>query len=118
MEALTMSSKEVARLEILGRVKAGDLTLVKASELLGLSYRQTKRSWSCSQSSGASALVHGLRGRVSNRQPDGERKSRILVLYGEKYADYGPTLAAECLAAEDGLMVPVETLRGWLLSAG
>ncbi|HQF14898.1 MAG TPA: hypothetical protein PLS55_13490 [Thermogutta sp.] len=39
-------------------------------------------------------------------------------LYREKYGDYGPTLAAECLAAEDGDSLPVETLRGWLLAAG
>lgn len=28
---------------------------------------------------------------------------------------YGPTLAVECLAEEDGLSVAVETLRQWLL---
>ncbi|NMC20766.1 MAG: hypothetical protein GYA33_10140 [Thermogutta sp.] len=41
-----------------------------------------------------------------------------MALYGEKYADYGPTLAAECMAAEDGVSVAVATLRGWLLAAG
>lgn len=41
-----------------------------------------------------------------------------MELYLEKYADYGPTLAAECLAAEDGLPVAVKTLRRWLLAAG
>ncbi|ASV76866.1 hypothetical protein THTE_4265 [Thermogutta terrifontis] len=35
-----MSAKERARLEVFGRVKAGDITLVKASEILGMSYRQ------------------------------------------------------------------------------
>ena len=117
MEALTMSAKERARLEIFGRVKAGDLTLVKASELLGLSYRQTKRSWSRYQASGAAGLVHGLRGRASNRQGAEAIKEKALALYAEKYSDYGPTLAAECLA-EAGLSVAVETLRGWLLAAG
>jgi hypothetical protein len=41
-----------------------------------------------------------------------------LSLYEKKYADYGPTLAAECLSDEDGVAVRVETLRQWLLSAG
>jgi hypothetical protein len=39
-------------------------------------------------------------------------------LYREQYADYGPTLAAECLAKEDGLVVSVTTLRRWLSQAG
>ena len=39
-------------------------------------------------------------------------------LYREKYADYGVTLAAECLASEDELSVPVSTLRRWLQRAG
>ena len=33
METLQMSAKERARLEVFGRVKAGDITLVKASEI-------------------------------------------------------------------------------------
>ena len=44
METLKMSVKERVRLEVFGRVKGGDITLVKASELLELSYRQAKRS--------------------------------------------------------------------------
>ena len=41
-----------------------------------------------------------------------------MQLYREKYADYGVTLAAECLASEDELSVPVSTLRRWLQRAG
>ena len=44
METLTMSLKERDRLEVFGRVKRQELSLVKASELLDLSDRQTKRS--------------------------------------------------------------------------
>jgi len=118
METMQMSAKERARLEVFGRVRAGDVTLVKASALLGLSYRQTKRSWSRYRDEGDAALVHGLRGKASNRQSDGQKKAKVLRLYSEKYSDYGPTLAAECLAADDQVQMPVETLRCWLLSAG
>lgn len=118
MEPIQMSGKERARLAVFGRVRAGDVTLVKASALLGLSYRQTKRSWSRYREEGDVALVHGLRGKASNRQGDGEKKANVLRLYADKYSDYGPTLAAECLAADDEVHVSVETLRCWLLSAG
>ena len=118
METMTMSGKERRRLEALSRVKSGDLSLVKAGELLGLSYRQAKRAWARYQELGDGGLRHRLRGRASNRQVTPGRKERALELYREKYVGYGPTLAAECLEREDGLAVPRSTLRGWLSGAG
>lgn len=118
METISMSRKERKRLEAFSRVQAGALTLVAAGELLGLSYRQTKRSWSRYRSQGDAGLVHGLRGRASNRQSQDTLKQRSLELYRLQYADYGPTLAAECLAAEDDVVVSVTTLRRWLSQAG
>jgi transposase len=92
--------------------------LVKAGELLKLSYRQTKRCFARYREEGDKGLIHRLCGQPSNRRADARQKRRILTRYEKKYADYGATLAAECLAEEDGLHVPVETLRQWLLSAG
>ncbi len=40
-----LSSKELSRVEVMGRVKAGNLRLGEAGELLELSYRQAKRIW-------------------------------------------------------------------------
>ena len=45
-------------------------------------------------------------------------KQQSLALYRQQYADYGPTLATECLAKEDGVKVSVTTLRRWLLQEG
>jgi transposase-like protein len=118
METISMSRKERKRLEAFSRVQAGDMTLVAAGELLGLSYRQAKRSWSRYQSQGDAGLAHRLRGRASNRQSHDELKQRSLALYRSQYADYGPTLAVECMAAEDDVVVTVTTLRRWLSQAG
>jgi transposase len=118
METILMSRRERHRLEVFSRVRRGEITLVKASELLGISYRQTKRCFGRYQKEGDKGLVHRLRGQPSNRQTEVRQKRRILSLYEKKYTDYGPTLAAECLDEEDGVTVPVETLRQWLLSAG
>ena len=52
METLAMSEKERRRLELFSRVRDGKLTLVKASELLSLSYRQAKRSYGRYRSEG------------------------------------------------------------------
>ena len=118
MGTISMSRKERKRLEAFSRVKLGGMTLVEASELLELSYRQTKRVWSRYQSEGDAGLVHRLRGRAPNRHSPEEVKQQSLTLYRQRYADYGPTLAAECLAKEDGVKVSVTTLRRWLLQAG
>ncbi len=112
-----MSHKERCRLEVLSRVKSGDVSLVKAAELLHLSYRQAKRVYRRYRREGNRGLVHGLRGRPGNRKTDAAKRQKVLERYGATYPDFGPTLAAEYLA-KDGLKVSVETLRSWLLSAG
>ena len=117
MEHLLMSRKERSRLEVFGRVKRGEVTLVKAAELLGISYRQSKRSYRRYRDQGAKSLVHRSRGRASNRQPDKEQRETVLRLYQEKYPDFGPTLAAEYLVKHDGQAVAVTTLRRWLMKA-
>lgn len=118
METLGMSVRERRRLEVLSRVRGGDVTLVKAAELLGLSYRQVKRVYARYRTEGDAGLVHRLRGRPSNRRTEEDVKGRSLDLYREKYWDFGATLASEYLEHEDQVVVAVETLRGWLLSAG
>ena len=62
-----LSSKELSRAEVMGRVKAGNLRLREASELLELSYRQAKRLWARYREGGAKALQHGNCGQASNR---------------------------------------------------
>ena len=117
METLAMSKAERRRLEVMSQVKCGKMVLGTAVELLGLSYRQVKRLWSRYQSVGDAGLVPGLRGRKSNRQGDAKLRKKSLAWYVKEYRDYGPTLAAESLA-EEGLVVPVQTLRRWLLAEG
>ena len=113
-----LSSKELSRVEVMGRVKAGSLRLQEAAELLGLSYRQAKRVWARYRGGGAKALQHGNCGRISNRAHPEEFRQAVLVQVRRRYADFGPTLAAEHLEEEDGLQVAAETLRRWMKAAG
>jgi len=93
------------------------LSIVEASEVLGLSYRQAKRVWRRYDLEGDAGLVHAARGKPGQRAKPAELKRRILARYEERYPDFGPTLAAEYLAQE-GLRVDHETLRRWLLAQG
>lgn len=118
-----MSGRELARVEVLGRVKAGSLALVDAATLMGVSYRQAKRLWQSFKRGGAKALRHRHAGRTSNRGTSTKTRQRALALIRQKYSGdvatrFGPTLVAEHLASEDGLMIDHETLRRWMLAAG
>jgi molybdenum-dependent DNA-binding transcriptional regulator ModE len=117
MEKLLMSRKERVRLIVMQQVKADELTVTEACEVLGLSYRQTKRVWRRYRLAGDQGLVHGSRGRPGKRAKPAKLKARILARYEERYADFGPTLAAEYLATE-GMLVDHETLRRWRLAQG
>jgi hypothetical protein len=67
---------------------------------------------------GAKALQHGNCGRVSNRSYSETFRQAVLDQVRTRYADFGPTLAAEHLSEEDGLEVAAETLRRWMKAAG
>lgn len=118
MENISMSRKERKRLEALSRVASGEMKLAEASRQLGLSYRQCSRALSRYKAESDAGLVHRLRGRASNRQPPIGQREAVVLLYREQYSDYGPTLAAECLAKDDKIVVSVSTLRRWLAKAG
>jgi len=117
MEKLLLSAKERRRLTVLAAVKAGTFRLVKAAEVMGLSYRQAKRVWARYQEQGDAGLVHRARGRPSARRKKEALRHKVLRRYAERYEGFGPTLAAEHLARE-GCPVDHETLRRWLVADG
>jgi transposase len=118
-----MSTTELRRAGVLARVAAGTLKLGSAAALMEVSYRQAKRLYRRYRTEGAKGLKHGGAGRPSNRAIEPRTRERVLALIREKYGGdvderFGPTLAAEHLASEDGLTVDHETLRRWMLAAG
>jgi transposase len=118
MGTLTMSRKERERLKVMAGIQEQELTLVQASQLLGVSYRQSKRIWQRYQADGDAGLVHRLRGKPSARRKPSALRAKVLARCAEaRYADFGPTLMAEQLLKEK-LVVDHETLRRWLLATG
>ena len=118
-----MSTRELRRAEVLGRVKGQTLRLVDAAKMLEVSYRQAKRLWQRYREEGGKGLQHRSAGRSSNRAKPEKFRRKVLQLIREKYSGteqqrFGPTLAAEHLADEDGLEVGEETLRRWMLAEG
>jgi transposase len=113
-----MSEKERHRLRVISELKEGRLKQEEAAVLLKVEVRQVRRSLRRFEAEGDRGLVHGLRGRPSNRKLAPEIEAKALERFRESYRDFGPTLAVECLASRDGIRVGRETLRRWLVRAG
>src|SRR5438270_3727645 len=116
-ERIAMSQRERDALRVLQSVADGKPSQAEGARLLGKTARQVRRLVKRLEEEGDGCLIHGLRGRASNRRLDEELRSEVLKTYRRCYADFGPTLASEKLAAR-GLTVSVETLRQWLLAEG
>lgn len=116
-----MSRRELERVEVMGRVASRGLKLKDAAAMLQLSYRQVKRLWQRYREVGRAGLQHGNASRASHRSKPAKFRRKVLNLIRKKYSGseekrFGPTLAAEHLAEEDGLVIDHETLRRWMLA--
>lgn len=112
-----MSQRERDRLQIMHELKKGTVSQAKAAELLRLTARQVRRLQKRWSKRGDAALVHGLRGRPSNRSCEASFRRRVVAAYRKNFLGFGPTFASEKLA-ELGLEVSADTLRRWLMAAG
>ena len=116
-DRIPMSQPERDLRKILAPVLEGKRTQAEAARRAGLSVRQVRRLQRKLEQDGDAALVHGLRGKPSNRRYDAEKRRQVLALYRQRFADFGPTFACEKLAELDWLVSP-DTLRRWLLAEG
>jgi hypothetical protein len=125
MERIAMSTTEQRRAAVLQQVVDGEVTLRAATRHLGTGYRHAKRLLARFRRAGARGIRHGNLGRRSNRAWPTADQAAILALVRTQYggtADgrgqrFGPTLAAEHLFSDHGHLVPVPTLRRWMLAA-
>ena len=122
-----MSDRELMRATVLARVVEGDLTSSEGAELLALSARQVKRLRKRFVVSGARCLVHGNVSKPSNHAHQASLRARVIELIRERYSGpaergpgqrFGPTLVAEHLWEEEGIAVPVSTVRRWMKAEG
>lgn len=115
-ERIALSQRERDRLRVLHEVKQKQITQIEAAGRLKVSDRHIRRLLFRLEEQGDRAVIHGLRGRPSNRRLTARFEQKIVARVRQRYADFGPTLAAEHLAQE-GLQVSRETLRKWMAKA-
>jgi DNA-binding Lrp family transcriptional regulator len=117
-EMLVLSAKDRDRLKTLHEVKKGHLTQRAGAAELKISDRWVRELLKRVKAKDDRGIVHGLRGRASNRRIAERVQQKALKLVQAKYRDFGPTLACEYLAKQDEVKVSKETLRQWLITAG
>jgi hypothetical protein len=111
-----MTQADRDRLVTLKKAKKKLITQRAAAEELGLSTRQVKRLLYALKKRGDKAVVHGLRGKPSNRRIEERIEQKaVQVLSMPVYKGFGPTLAAEYLGKRHGIEASKETVRKWMI---
>ena len=120
MEAgfLTMSSKELDRLEVLQRVCERGLKQVEAARILRITTRQLRRLVERFNQSGAAGLISHSRGKPSNNRLPEALSREAIDWVRRRYSDFGPTFAAEKLRELHQVKISVESLRRLMVAEG
>lgn len=118
MNTLNMSKKEVDRFDVIRRLLRKEINGTRAATLLRLSTRHIRTLKTKVKKHGAAGLIHGNRGKPSNRAlPDSER-SKIARILRAKYPDFKPSFAAEKLSELHHITRDPKTIRSIMMVEG
>jgi transposase len=119
MERIAMSQQERDELDWLRRAKEGSISQREAAQKMGVSDRWVRKLLKRMIKQGDAVVVHGLRGRPSNRKlPAETQRQAVTLLKQPDWHDFGPTFASQQLAKRHGIEVSDETVRKWMIEAG
>jgi len=113
---ITMSQKEIKKYDIIKKLINKELKESETSKLLNLTTRHIRRLKKAVLEKGAKGLVHGNRGKTSNREMPEKEKSEIIDLLHKHYYDFGPLLASEKLDEIHGIKRDKSTIRSIMIN--
>jgi len=116
-DIITMSNKELHRIEILQKLIDKRLIEHEAAKQLGLSIRQIRRLRKAYKADGAIGVVSKKRGNPSNHKYPDSIKELAIAYVKQYYVDFKPTFACEKLSENHELTISRETLRKWMIDA-
>jgi transposase len=117
-QLLTMSKRELTRLEVMQRLITKSLRQDEAACILGISVRQVKRLFRAYKEQGPPGIVSRRRGKPGNHRLDPLTVQKAIDLICEHYRDFGPTLAHEKLTEKHDLRLSRESVRGIMIAEG
>ena len=115
---ISMSIKELGRLETITKVCEKVIKQSEAADFLGLSLVQVKRLVRCYKTEGALGLISKKRGATGNHRLSEAVKTVVKDLIQAHYEDYGPTLAHEKLSEVHQLKISVSSVRAIMIKEG
>ena len=118
MRGLTLTTKEQSRIQVLNGVIEGQVTVVEAAGLMGVSERHAWRLLAAYREEGAVAVAHGNRGRKPSTTTCPSTQQRVMELAKGTYAGLSHTHLTQMLAERDGIALPRSTVRRVLLAGG
>src|ERR1017187_6865394 len=111
-----MTQRDRDRLIALKKAKKGLITQRQAALKIGQTERHIRRLLVKLKREGDQAVVHGRRGKRSNRRLEEKSQAKAVAILGqEKYRGFGPTLASEYLSKHHQITVSRETVRAWMI---
>jgi len=116
MTTLTMQDEK--RLDVMQRVYRGELTVVQAALVMGVSERQCYRIKARVGKVGAKGVVHGNRGRPCKRKTQEKVVNRIVELAQGKYKDFNDHHLTEKLKEQEKIKLCREKVRQLLRAHG
>jgi transposase len=114
----TLTMKEEKRLKIIQRVFQGEVTVVQAALVLGVSERQCYRIKARVKKGGAKGVVHGNRGRPCKRKVKEKIVRRVVELAQGKYQGFNDHHLTEKLKEHERIELSREKVRRILRSQG
>jgi DNA-binding Lrp family transcriptional regulator len=115
---MALNQKERDWLQWLHQAKRKQITQKEAAKRMQVTERWVRKLLARMKRQKDRVVVHGLRGRVSNRRMARETQEKAVAIVRAEYRDFGPTLAAEYLEEKHHIPVSRETLRQWMIGAG
>jgi transposase len=116
-ETLSLSPKEVRRLQAMQSLKDGSVTQAQAAAVLGTSERQVRRLYRRFREQGPSGVVSGHRGKRAANRLDSTIEERAVELIRARYPDFGPSFANQKLRELHGITISTESLRRLMIGA-
>jgi transposase len=111
METFIMNAKELTKHEVVKRLIRKEINGAEAAKMINLSTRQIRRIKRKAKERGIAGIIHGNRGKVSNRKLTKAKVKTIKKIIFDKYSDFGPTFAAEKLDESHKIKISNEKLR-------
>lgn len=117
-DPVTLTQKEQLRLKVVNEVQAGRMSVAEAAEILHLSERHVRRLHAGLEREGATAFMHGNRGRPPTWRLSDDLRARVASLGNGRYAACNDTHLQEIILRDEGILLSRSSVRRIRREAG